>query len=295
MNGSFRAWTVAIAVFVVVPMALGADRGGYRLVWADPLKPADVGLLGENFFKPGMCDWSVTHGLYGSPSSASGLTPGTDRISVQRAPDGRPAIQSVSSAKGSPLWGFRAPVVRPPLRMAMAEVDIWIPSQLTWNENHQLALGVWGGGRALSAYGGDILPAQQDGFAVGVAYSRSRGLQLYSFHLNRNQPIQADGSMPPALSAESGGVLPTGRWVTLALEVSMNDGDRPNGWARLSVDGEVHVEMNGLVFATAERTWAIRGLLLQDHWGGAGADPAARGPPLPYWYSRYRLFTRTAQ
>ena len=252
----------------------------YKLAWQMPLSSSDVGRSPVQVF--------------GQPKFSSVVRPRGDlkRLAIGRAPGGKVALQmNIKRGENKTVEFYLDPLGRVGANAACLSVDVYLEPGFKWpaqgtGGGTKMGWGLWGGDKASKVSGGTP-PNQQLGWSVRNT-NNTWGFRSYSYHLNRSGRYGQQGS--PLARWESSDWR-SGRWHNIQLEVKMNDLGKSNGYLQLWLDGKNRRTETGLQFRK-KSSWAIRGLLFSDIWGGSTRDKKNWSPKAQkMWYANYRIYT----
>lgn len=148
-------------------------------------------------------------------------------------------------------------------------------------------------GRITGMSGGTV-PEKQQGSSVRVNFSRSLQPKLYSYNLNRNTPRffwqsklegVASGERQFGFSPSTNVSMPKGEWITLVLDVDLNDVGKTNGSSNLAIYNAAGKLMGSVQINNAEYRkdpkWKIVGPYMTEKY-----DDLSPGPKTQYMYAR---------
>ena len=180
-------------------------------------------------------------------------------------------------------------------------LDVFIPQDFMGNKaGYKLGYGIWGGGPGVnSGQGGGTSPVNQNGFVVRNTWN-GKTTALYSYHLNRGgsgrwavqNASKCDSSQCCIYGDSSAaGTVPKGKWVRIEEEVVLNTFNKPDGYARLWIDGRQVGEITNMLIYESTRNMKIKGLLINDMWGGPIWKPDHHGRRIEnYWLANYTVY-----
>jgi hypothetical protein len=212
------------------------------------------------------------------------------RTAIGRAPDGTVGLQmNIPKGQNASNTFFVSPLGSRGVDAACLSLRVFLPNGFEWPAQPggtKMGWGLWGGDEA-KLVGGGTPPNQQLGWSVRNV-NNQYGFRLYSYNLNRPNRF---GQYSKYGAAWMSSAWRTGRWHKIEMEVVMNTPGRANGYAQLWLDGKDRRTMTNLVFRN-NTSWAIRGLMFNDMWGGNTADPVNFSPKSQrMWYANYKLYT----
>lgn len=157
--------------------------------------------------------------------------------------------------------------------------------------------------KKISCMSGGCVPEKQQGSSVRVNFSRSLQPKLYSYHLNRKTPRfvwesklegVASGERQFGDAPSTNVSLPKGEWVTMVIDVTLNDVGKDNGSSRLAVYNSQGKLMSSVSINNAryrnDAKWKIVGPYMTEKY-----DNLAPGPKTQYTYARnYMMFNKKA-
>ncbi|MEE4208644.1 MAG: hypothetical protein V2I43_05200 [Parvularcula sp.] len=287
------------------------EQRGLQLVWRDSFStkageaPSAQVLFGDK-------------GLYSEWIRARSQAPGEHR-SIAPAPDGRMALQFTIPEGRVPHGQFASLHWPDGVTHAGLAVDVWVPGDFeyptqclpsSWSRypgTGRWPIGLWIGGSARGALAGGVPIPGQKGISVrlnrgsgGDPAGQGASFSAYVYHLNRwlpkctkdGAPCSASCKFPsePAERCYGGGlktksgVTPRDRWVTVELEVKMDEPGRNNGCVAFWVDGSM-VDQNCNFDFGKDRGWLIRGYYAYHMWHCDGSSRTQQ-----WWMSNIRMY-----
>jgi hypothetical protein len=248
----------------------------YNLAWEMPLRASDIGTPLTTVLK---------RSEFGTHRVNS-----IRRTSIGRAPDGTVALQmDIPKGKNDNSTFFLGSLGSRGVDAACLSVRVFMENGFEWppeGGGTKMGWGLWGGDNA-SAVSGGRPPSEQTGWSVRNVNS-VWGFRHYSYHLNRSGSHGAYGS---PLARWGTSAWQSGRWHTIELEVVMNTPGQSNGYTQLWLDGALRKNLTNLRFRN-DNSWAIRGLMFNDMWGGNTDDPKNWSPKnQKMWYANYKIYT----
>lgn len=263
--------------------------GGWKQIWQSPLQSSDMGQSCVSYFnRGGAAAWHVEGGINGTLGSRPGMMNGVQRCQLGPAPDGRPSIKNLAPKGEVQNWNFFTNVIgdRNP-RAAMVQVDIWIPEGFVWGHDQKLAVGLWAGERGCLS--GGCSKSRQTGISLRSVHTPASGAKLYSYALNRTGNVIPGREFGQA--GKGTGPIPKGHWETIGLEIGMNDIGKTNGYNRIYRNGVLKDTQNNMILRDESHPYKLRGLFLNDMWGGTEEAPERHSPfDQAYWYSNHKVF-----
>jgi hypothetical protein len=212
------------------------------------------------------------------------------RTAIGRAPDTTTSLQmNIPKGENASNTFYVSPLGSRGVDAACLSLRVFLPTGFEWPTRPggtKMGWGLWGGDEARKLSGGTP-PNEQLGFSVRNVNGQS-GFKLYSYNLNRPDRF---GQYSAPVAAWMSSAWGTGRWHKIEMEVVMNTPGQANGYAQIWLDGSNRQTMTNLVFRNST-SWAIRGLMFNDMWGGNTADPVNFSPKSQrMWYADYKLYT----
>ncbi len=270
----------------------------YPMAWKMDLRPSDKGRNAVDVIKERHGSMTPKNLMY------CDVCPGSQNLNkamtVDVAPGGEMALQRNIEPGIVPSSSFNFANFPQGTDHICLSMEVFIPNDFVGNEaGHKLGYGIWGGDQASGGGTSPVMQVKGQGFVVRNTWNGS-DTSLYSYHLNRggsgrwaNQNAPKCDSNTCCIYGDSSqaGKVTKGRWVRIEEEVVLNTIDKPDGYARLWVDGKQVGEITNMLIYEKTAKMKIKGLLINDMWGGSIGNPKNQAKRKEnYWLKGYTVY-----
>ncbi len=270
----------------------------YGLKWKMDLRASDKGRYAVDVLKERHKNVLLQSVMYCSACPASQNL--NKAITVDIGPEGKVALQRNIEPGIVPSSSFAFTNFPEGSDRICISMDVYVPSTFVGNEaGYKLGYGIWGGNQPSGGGTSPVVQKAKKGFVVRNTWNEKE-TALYSYHLNRggsgrwaNQNEAKCDNETCCIYGDSSkaGTVTKGKWVHIEQEVVLNTMDKTDGYARLWVDGKQAGEITNMLIYEKEAKLKIKGLLINDMWGGNIAAPNHQAKTKEnYWLTNYTVY-----